>query len=77
MIWLLENIAKEIPKGVHEWRKFIKPTELTRLLHNSNFSNLDMKGLDIKGRDSNTGCFKAEINDNLSVMYIGKCTKSF
>ena len=75
MIWMLENIAKEIPKGVHEWKKFIKPKELTSLLRGSNFGDLELKGLDIKGRDKATGHFKAELNDNMSVMYIGKCVK--
>ncbi len=76
MIWLLERVAKEIPHGVHEWKKFIKPTELTHLLHDFNFGELELKGLDIKGRDKTTGHFKAELNDNMSVMYIGKCVKA-
>jgi 2-polyprenyl-6-hydroxyphenyl methylase/3-demethylubiquinone-9 3-methyltransferase len=25
MIWLLEDILKQIPRGLHDWNKFISP----------------------------------------------------
>ena len=40
MIWLLENILQEIPFGVHDWSKFIKPEELTELMHHHQFTDV-------------------------------------
>lgn len=87
MIWLLENILQEIPRGVHDWEKFIKPEELTDLLHKTGFNSVDIKGFDLFGgrlhenilsyiRYKKTGNFKGQINNNTSLMYIGKAVKS-
>jgi len=82
MIWLLENILQEIPRGIHDWQKFIKPEELTDLMHKNGFTNIEMKGFDLFGEGfhrniiayrhyKNTGGFQAKINHNTSLMYIG------
>ena len=86
MIWLLEEILQEIPRGVHDWNKFIKPEELTELMQNKGFTNIEMKGFNLFGnkvydyvtaywRYKKTGGFSASIDDNTSVMYIGKAEK--
>ena len=86
MIWLLEEILQEIPRGVHDWKKFIKPKELTELMQNKGFANIEMKGFNLFGnklyeyataywRYKKTGGFSASIDDNTSVMYIGKAEK--
>ncbi|MBL4819116.1 MAG: 3-demethylubiquinone-9 3-O-methyltransferase [Deltaproteobacteria bacterium] len=75
MIWILEDLMREIPKGIHDWNKFIKPEELLETLKQSGFQSFDIRGLDIKGKDKKTGLFKTQLNDNTSVMYIGKCDK--
>ncbi|CAI4222081.1 unnamed protein product [Auanema sp. JU1783] len=31
-IWLAEDILRVVPQGVHEWEKFVKPSELTDCL---------------------------------------------
>ena len=87
MIWLLENILREIPQGIHDWNKFIRPEELTELMQSQGFTNIEIKGFDLFGdslyqyilsylRYKKTGSFKGKICDNTSLMYIGKAVKS-
>ena len=86
MIWLLEEILQEIPRGIHDWKKFIKPEELTCLMQHNDFVNIEVKGFNLfgntvwdhiaaYGRYKKTGGFSVSINDNTSVMYIGKARK--
>jgi 2-polyprenyl-6-hydroxyphenyl methylase/3-demethylubiquinone-9 3-methyltransferase len=86
MILILENLLCEIPKGVHDWNKFIKPKELLKVLTNRGFGNIEIKGFDLFGNTlyqnalaylyyKKTGGFQVRISDNPSVMYIGKAEK--
>ncbi|MBD2743810.1 3-demethylubiquinone-9 3-O-methyltransferase [Coleofasciculus sp. FACHB-1120] len=86
MIWLLENILQEIPRGIHDWNQFIKPQELTTLMHSQGFSSIEIKGFNIFGESiyknllayiyyKKTGKFQVGISNNISVMYIGKALK--
>jgi 2-polyprenyl-6-hydroxyphenyl methylase/3-demethylubiquinone-9 3-methyltransferase len=86
MIWIMENILREIPRGVHDWKKFIKPNELTTLMHKTGFADIEIKGFDIfseglklnfanYGEYKKTGIVKVKINDDTSIMYIGKAVK--
>jgi 2-polyprenyl-6-hydroxyphenyl methylase/3-demethylubiquinone-9 3-methyltransferase len=47
MIWLLEDILKQIPRGLHDWKKFIKPDELTLIMQENHFSNIEIQGFDV------------------------------
>lgn len=47
MIWLLEDILQQIPRGFHDWHKFIKPQELTDAMEKQGLSNVIIKGLDL------------------------------
>lgn len=76
MIWLLERITKEIPRGTHDWNMFIRPDIMKASLTKTGFADIELAGFDIKGIDKNTKRIKAEINNNLSVMYIGKTIKA-
>jgi 2-polyprenyl-6-hydroxyphenyl methylase/3-demethylubiquinone-9 3-methyltransferase len=87
MIWLLENLLKEIPKGIHDWNKFIQPGEITKVMHNNGFINIEIKGLDLFGdtlylnilsylRYKKTGGFQGKISNNTSLMYVGKAVKA-
>ena len=82
----MENILREIPRGVHDWKKFIKPNELTTLMHKTGFADIEIKGFDIfseglklnfanYGEYKKTGIVKVKINDDTSIMYIGKAVK--
>lgn len=86
MIWLMENILGEIPKGVHDWQKFIKPEEITEVLNKSGFDNITIKGFDIFSEAlqlnlvkylqfKKTNTFVVDINDDTSINYIGKASK--
>lgn len=87
MIWLLENVLREIPCGIHDWQKFIQPDKLTRLLLDSGFSEIEIKGFNIFGSTivdnlaaywyyKKTGHFNIHINEDVSVMYIGVAQKT-
>lgn len=87
MIWLLENVLREIPRGIHDWQKFIKPEELTDSLQKNGFTTIEIKGFDLFGEAlhrnilayihyKKTGSFQAKINNNTSLMYIGKAVKA-
>ena len=86
MIWLLENILRQIDRGVHDWNKFIQPEELTEWLDAAGFKNIDIKGFDIFGEGLklnlfhymnywNAGVLPVIINDDPSINYIGKAVK--
>jgi 2-polyprenyl-6-hydroxyphenyl methylase/3-demethylubiquinone-9 3-methyltransferase len=49
MIWLLEYVLREIPLGVHDWKKFIRPAELKQVMHSNNFTQIEIKGFDLFG----------------------------
>lgn len=44
-IFLAENVLNLVPKGTHEWKKFIKPSYLKKNLIIENFSHIRFKGL--------------------------------
>ncbi len=40
-----EHILRWVPQGTHNWKKFVKPSELTRMLRNNGKSPRDVCGL--------------------------------
>ena len=40
-----EYIMRWLPKGTHDWHKFLKPSELARALSQCNFDTVDLKGM--------------------------------
>ncbi len=40
-----EYIMRWLPKGTHDWHKFLKPSELARALSHSKFDTIDVKGM--------------------------------
>jgi len=40
-----EYIMRWLPKGTHDWHKFLKPSELSRALSQSDFDTCDIKGM--------------------------------
>lgn len=116
MIWLMENLLRLIPLGVHDWNNFIQPEELKELMLSLDFVEIEMKGFDLFGeigyvlgelnifRKSlkfdkslqvfirklvqvwktnilnyqlyqKTGYFQVSLNEDMSIMYIGKAKK--
>lgn len=87
MIWLLENLLKEIPQGIHDWKKFIQPREIIKVMQETGFTDIEIKGLDLFGKDlysnilsyiryKKTRGFQGEITNNTSLIYIGKAIKA-
>jgi 2-polyprenyl-6-hydroxyphenyl methylase/3-demethylubiquinone-9 3-methyltransferase len=86
MIWLLENILRKIPHGIHDWKNFIRPKELVNLMQDTGFKNIEIKGFNLFGNTvwdyyaayiyyKKTGSFNVRIDNDTSVMYIGKAEK--
>ncbi|MDX2217088.1 MAG: bifunctional 2-polyprenyl-6-hydroxyphenol methylase/3-demethylubiquinol 3-O-methyltransferase UbiG [Oculatellaceae cyanobacterium bins.114] len=86
MIWLLEELLQEIPRGIHDWDKFIQPEELTEWMQAIGFSKIEIKGFNIFGTTvleniaayqhyRQTGGFRVQINGDVSLMYIGTAQK--
>lgn len=59
MIWLLENILQEIPKGMHDWQKFIQPKELTTLMQSKGLESIEIKGFNLFGDNLSAYIFNA------------------
>ncbi len=66
-----EYILRWLPIGTHDWNKFIKPEELEKILHDSNFFTVDIKGLEYNPISN-----KWKRTNNLSVNYIISSSKS-
>ncbi|MBD2074109.1 3-demethylubiquinone-9 3-O-methyltransferase [Phormidium sp. FACHB-592] len=91
MIWLLENILKQLPQGFHDWNKFIPPQELTEVLAKNGFSQAEIRGFDVTNQADfrmfqkilskglkeyqRDGLFPIQLNNDVSVCYIGKAIK--
>jgi 2-polyprenyl-6-hydroxyphenyl methylase/3-demethylubiquinone-9 3-methyltransferase len=82
LIWLLEDTLRLIPRGVHDWQKFLPPADLQHLLTQSGFSDISIQGFDILGRHPaanvatllhywRTGGFRVRFDDDIDVFYIG------
>ncbi|MBD2111012.1 MULTISPECIES: bifunctional 2-polyprenyl-6-hydroxyphenol methylase/3-demethylubiquinol 3-O-methyltransferase UbiG [Cyanophyceae] len=86
MIWLLENILRQIPVGIHDWEKFITPDELRAMLTQAGFGAVKMDGFNLFGSTvreavaayrlyQTTGKFEARFDGDMRVMYIGTAVK--
>lgn len=82
MIWLLEDILRQIPRGVHDWHKFVPPEELEGFLVAAGFEEVKMRGFDLFGRNFfaqmanlmhfwKTGGFHVQFDKDMQIMYIG------
>ncbi len=83
MIWLLENIFRKIPQGIHDWEMFIAPEELTEVMVQCGFQAVQMRGMDVFGRTpgaiaqtfwhyQETGHLRGRIDEDMSVIYVGR-----
>ncbi len=66
-----EYIMRWLPKGTHDWSKFLKPNELTDLINLSG-----MRVIDKKGFSFNKILWKWSVSsDDLSINYVISCKK--
>ncbi len=86
MIWLLENTLRQIPCGVHDWDKFIKPAELVGMIEEQKMQTVAVNGFDLFGKGVlgkwkslrrywESGEFQVSFEGDC-VMYIGAATKA-
>ncbi len=86
MIWLLEDLLRQIPRGVHDWHQFVPPEALHDWLEQTGFVAVNMQGFDLFGRNPlaqmanlkhywQTGGFRVRFDDDTRVMYIGVARK--
>ncbi len=87
MIRLLEDGLRLIPRGVHDWQKFVPPEDLRQFLMQTGLTTIHMQGFDLFGRHGvahvatllhywRTGNFRVRWDDDLRVMYIGVAQKA-
>ena len=87
MIFLLETLTGLIPRGIHDWEKFIRPYELERWLETYGFEPPEIAGFNPFGRPFidypaailyylRTKQLRVQIDDNTSVMYVGMARKA-
>lgn len=62
-----EYIAKMLPKGTHEYAKFIRPSELCAWLREADLEVQDIKGIEYQGLLN-----RARISENVAVNYIAQ-----
>ncbi|HIK46920.1 MAG TPA: 3-demethylubiquinone-9 3-O-methyltransferase [Leptolyngbyaceae cyanobacterium M65_K2018_010] len=86
MIWLLEDLLRQIPRGLHNWSQFLTPSELTQMLLQSGLEDIHLAGFNLFGSTlaehwatywyyQTTGQFRVRFDDDTRVMYIGTAVK--
>jgi len=66
-----EYLLKLLPKGTHEYSRFLRPSELTRFVRDAGLDPIEMKGLEY-----NPLTQRYWISSNTSVNYMLACRKS-
>ncbi len=67
-----EYILKLLPRGTHDYKKFIKPSELRHMLNTHNLNLLDIKGVHY-----NPWLHSAHITHDTSINYMLYCQKNY
>ena len=65
-IFMAEDVLRILPKGTHDYKKFIKPSELARFLRENSVVVKDVRGISLSLSERG---FK--ISKDTSVNYIG------
>ncbi|MCB9991694.1 MAG: bifunctional 2-polyprenyl-6-hydroxyphenol methylase/3-demethylubiquinol 3-O-methyltransferase UbiG [Rhodospirillales bacterium] len=61
-----EHVLRWVPRGTHQWKKFIQPAELARAIRHAGATSKDLKGITFNALDGN---FKLS-SENMSVNYM-------
>jgi 2-polyprenyl-6-hydroxyphenyl methylase / 3-demethylubiquinone-9 3-methyltransferase len=65
-----EYLLNLVPRGTHEYKKFIKPSELRKLLAKHNLMVMDIKGIEY-----NPFTTKSKLTKDIDINYIIACKK--
>jgi 2-polyprenyl-6-hydroxyphenyl methylase/3-demethylubiquinone-9 3-methyltransferase len=76
-IWLGEVLFRLITRGTHDWRYFISPYDLRRLLATAGFTEMQFAGIRLDWRRRNAGGLPARISPegNAAIIYFGATMK--
>jgi len=77
MIVALEWVSGRIPRGTHDWRKFIRPAELNDILTAHGFRALGQSGVSIKKLKFSNFSIKPEfkLSSRISGVYVGAAVR--
>lgn len=78
MIIALEWVSGRIPRGTHDWRKFIRPEELKVLLNAHGFTHLGQSGLSIEKINLSKFTLKPHfrLSTRMSAVYVGAARRA-
>ena len=82
MITLLEDLLQEIPRGIHDWRKFLSPEEVQEYMEVAGLEAIALHGFNLFGSTVGeklgallhywrTGEFRVRFDADTSIMFIG------
>ncbi len=69
-VFVAENVLKMLPRGTHDFKRFIKPSELVRILKEN---GLDVE--ELKGMSYDPLKLEFKLSDDTSVNYLGHARK--
>ncbi len=65
-VFAAENILRIVPRGAHDYNKFIRPSTLVEILEDLGVEVMELKGMSIK-----PPCLDFQLSDDLSMNYLG------
>lgn len=65
-----EYILRWVPRGTHQWKKFVRPSELARAIRRAGAKETDIKGIFYNALDS-----EFKLSDDVSVNYMMMAVK--
>jgi 2-polyprenyl-6-hydroxyphenyl methylase/3-demethylubiquinone-9 3-methyltransferase len=82
MITLLEDLLQEIPRGIHDWQKFLTPEEVQGYMASAGLEAIALDGFNLFGSTVGeklgalrhywlTGEFRVRFDADTSIMFIG------
>ena len=69
-VFAAEYLLNLVPKGTHDFKKFIRPAELRKILHNHGFEVIALNGIDYNPFSQNFG-----LGNNTDINYLVACKK--
>lgn len=69
-VFAAEYLLNLVPKGTHDFKKFIRPAELRQILHRNGFEVIAINGIDYNPFSQNFG-----LSNNTDINYLMACKK--
>ncbi|HMC83075.1 MAG TPA: bifunctional 2-polyprenyl-6-hydroxyphenol methylase/3-demethylubiquinol 3-O-methyltransferase UbiG [Candidatus Polarisedimenticolia bacterium] len=68
LIWEQEYVERSMPKGAHDFHKFLTPEALSSALRGAGLNLLEVRGLSRAGRGES---YEISLSEDLSISYLG------